>query len=579
MRSPLAAMLWEYWRLTRVEAAWKLALGIGGALIALVLFAAFEPSGRGYQDSMDNAAALALILIVMPHLAGWRSMATLNSGRGSLLCLHYVRPVRTAIIVGLPLAYLTAVSSAIYLVSALLLRTTSGYAFPLLPVAAWITAFTVVLVGATLSTRNKATQVVVMINATAIGFLGAMQRLTAVEIPDTFDWPPHLWPTLFDFPLTDYALIALIGLASFGVALASVARQRHGDAPAVIPWTPGIGLRAWLTSLFNIPCPTSSATRAQVWFDLKFSGLPVLTIGVALGIVILLSGMVSNPIDAAISSDFRANVSCAETGCFYARPMTVMLAVVSLLVISFQGGNAFGIRSFEAAQPYGTSQLTALKLLVRSACFLAALVAVGVSAWTSASIMGDAVFIQMWSVPLSSLLSAIKGAVAALTGYEQLALVVVAAVGIVTWVAAFAVFGALRTRYSRRVNVAASFLLLSGLALALLAGAERNGIVSPFVVDAIVAAARWIILAATVFTTGYVFWSGFAERVLTIRYASGAVAISAIFAAAWLTMLRAAGVELADMAVAAAFWMLSPALLPLTASVVAPWSLSRVRHT
>jgi hypothetical protein len=129
------------------------------------------------------------------------------------------------------------------------------------------------------------------------------------------------------------------------------------------------------------------------------------------------------------------------------------------------------------------------------------------------------------------------------------------------------------------VNIAASSLLLSGLALALLAGAERNGIVSPFVVDAIVAAARWIFLAATVFTTGYVFWSGFAERVLTIRYASGAVAISAVFAAAWLTMLRAAGVELADMAVAAAFWMLSPALLPLMASVVAPWSLSRIRHT
>jgi hypothetical protein len=259
--------------------------------------------------------------------------------------------------------------------------------------------------------------------------------------------------------------------------------------------------------------------------------------------------------------------------------MTVMLAVVSLLIISFQGGSALGIRSFEAAQPYGTAQLTALKLLVRSACFLAALVAVGVSAWTSASIMGDAVFIQMWSVPLSSLLSATDRAVAALTGYERLALLVVAAVGLLTWVAAFAVLGALRTRYSRRVNIAASFLLLSGLALALLAGAERNGIVSPFVVNAIVAAARWIILAATVFTTVYVFWSGFAERALTIRYASGAVAISAAFVTAWLTVLRAAGLKLTMTSAADAVWMLSPMLLTLMVSVLAPWSLSRVRHT
>jgi hypothetical protein len=584
LRSPIFAMLWELWRTTRAEAAWKLALGLGAALTVLVLFAAFEPSDSGSEHSMDLAAAIALMLIVMPHPFGWRSMATLTSGRlGSPLCLLYTRPVRTAVIVGLPLVYLTAVSSAVYLVSALLLRVTTGYAFPLMPVAAWIAAGTVVMVAATLSTRVRALQVSWMAFATAIPLFVVMERLTAVELEGGFDWPPHLWPTLFDFPLTDYPLMALIGLASFGVTVAIVGVQRHGGALADIPSTPGVGLRAWLTSLFRIPCPTSSATRAQVWFDLKFSGLPVLTIGLALAIVILLMGVVSNPIDAAIPipSDFQANVSCPETGCFYgpARMMTVLLGAFSLFIMLFQGGNAFGIRSFEAAQAYGTAQLTALKLLVRSACFLAALIVVGVSAWTSASLMGDDVFIAMWSVPLSSLLSAITGAVAALTGYEQLALGVVAAVGVVTWVAAFAVLGALWTRYSRRVNIAASSLLLSGLALALLAGAERHGLVSPFVVDAIVAAGRWIILAAMVFTTVYVFWRGFAERVLMVRYACGALAISAAFAAAWLTMLQVAGVQLAGMPATNAVSMLSPMWLPLMAGVLAPWSLSRVRHT
>ena len=235
--------------------------------------------------------------------------------------------------------------------------------------------------------------------------------------------------------------------------------------------------------------------------------------------------------------------------------------------------------AFEATQAYGTAQLTALKLLVRSACVLAALIAVGVSAWTSLSILGDEVFIQMWNVPLSSQLRGIKGAVAALTGYEQLALVVVTAVGVVVWVAAVAVLGALWTRYSRRANIAASSLLLSGLALALLALAERNGIVSPFVFDALSAAARWIFFGAMVFTTVYVFWSGFAERVLTIRYASGAVAISAAFGAAWLTVLHIAGVQLAGMSAMNAISVVSPALLPLMASVLAPWSLSRIRHT
>ncbi len=75
----------------------------------------------------------------------------------------------------------------------------------------------------------------------------------------------------------------------------------------------------------------------------------------------------------------------------------------------------------------------------------------------------------MWGVPLNSQRSVLNDAVAALTGYEQLSLVVVAVAGVVFWVAAFAVLGALWTRYPRRLNKAASLLLLYGLALALLA--------------------------------------------------------------------------------------------------------------
>ena len=58
----------------------------------------------------------------------------------------------------------------------------------------------------------------------------------------------------------------------------------------------------------------------------------------------------------------------------------------------------------------------------------------------------------------------------------------------------------------------------------------------------------------------------------------GVVLLSAIFAAAWLTMLRAAGLSLAERPAADALRMLLPALLPLTISVLAPWSYSRVRH-
>jgi hypothetical protein len=79
------------------------------------------------------------------------------------------------------------------------------------------------------------------------------------------------------------------------------------------------------------------------------------------------------------------------------------------------------------------------------------------------------------------------------------------------------------------------------------------------------------------FTTVYVFWRGFAEHALTTRYIGGAVAISAAFAAAWLTVLHIAGVQLGGMMHAlSVVW---PALLPLMASGLAPWSYGRIRHT
>ena len=481
-RSRIVAMLWEIWRVTRVEAAWKFAVGIGG-LAVLGLCATLAPAddAKRHEAIMDTGAAAAMILLVLPHLTGWLSLAGLNGGRpGFPLHLHYTRPVRTAVIVGLPMVYLTAVSSAIYLASALLLRVISGYAFPLLPVAAWMAALTLVFVAAGWSTRDARVPVLVWMFAITQAFRFAMDRLTAVEIPGGYDWPPRLWPTLFDFPPTDYAWIALIGLASFGVTVAGVARQRRGDGWVEVPSAPRDGFWDRLVNLFRFPCPTSSATRAQVWLDLKSNGLPVLTIGVTLAIVILLVSAVSGPIDAAINADPR--VSCPIGECFYVRAWPAFFTPLSLLAVLALAGNAFGIRrrqgraymsAFEATHAHGTAQLAALKVLVKSVCVLAAIVAIGLSAWISVALLGDAVFIQIWNVPLRSRLPAINGAIAALTGYEQLSLVVVAAVGVVVWVAAFAALGALRTRYYPSHRRTAAVPLWSGARL--VGGGGPNG--------------------------------------------------------------------------------------------------------
>jgi hypothetical protein len=201
---------------------------------------------------------------------------------------------------------------------------------------------------------------------------------------------------------------------------------------------------------------------------------------------------------------------------------------------------------------------------------LAVLIALGASSWG---------FLSYIPVSWKSAIVAVGG----LTGYEQVALAVVAVIGFVamgTWHPAFWV---LWTRYSGSMRIAAPLLLLYGLMLAWLAVGVRvdpgTAPPAPFRVDVVHAAMGWIAAVAIVFTTVYLFWSSFTERLLTLRYMCGALLVSLIFGVAWVTLLRAAGVQLGGIATMDALWMLSPVLLPLMGSIVAPWSLNRIRHT
>jgi hypothetical protein len=589
MRSPVLAMLWEIWRLTRTEAVWHLALGVVAASAVLVVSATVAPS-----EALEGlGAVVALVLLALPHIVGWFSINMLTATRtGFPFYLLFIRPVRTAVVVGVSMAYWAGMPAALYLVSALVLRITSGNPFPLLSVAAWIAALNLTSAAVNWSIRNLVVRTLGHMAAGVAWTSLAVRHLGVDDIPGPDLARPHQWPAVFDLPLTEYALFGAIGLASFVLTVAAVARQRRGDGRAAIAWTPGDGFPDRLVSLFRFACPTSSATRAQVWFELRSRGLPLLTIGVALAIVNPLLFAAGDSIDAALFDEFRPYVKCRVDGCFYARPFALLFAGLSMLTVVGLGANAFGIRwkpgrryvsAFEATQPCATARLAGVKVLVRSICVLAACIAVGISVWASQSfIAADKGFQPIFGVgePLDNRQRAIESAIEALTGYQQLGLAVVTSIGTAVWVASWAALGALGTRYPRRVNIAFSLLLLHGLVLVLRApdGQGGNGL-EVLLVEALSGATPWIAATGLVLATGYLSWRGFAEQLLTLRHASAAVLVSGAFGAAWLTLLSAAGVSLTGLPATEAIWMLSPALLPLMASVVAPWSLSRIRHT
>jgi len=555
MRSPIVAMLWENWRLTRVEAAQRLGLGIVAGSAALALF--------------ESGPALAFGLLLVIHGVFWLSIAKLNGGKlmdgykpGFPFYLLYTRPVPTAVFVGIAMAYDALSCVVLYLVSAALLGLAFGTPLPLFSVIPWLVAIHFACTCIQWSTRSRVAQ-----------WIGAL----AITWPFYFVLVNRLkLPLQVEFSLLENALMILASAISFGIVVFGVSRQRRGDDIATVPGPAGsTGYPDWLIAAFRFSCPTSSATRAQLWFELKSSGLPVLTIGLALAILIFVLFAISIPFAPARTFAMFSVMSCAPA---------------VLLVL---GGNAFGIRrrqgrtyasAFDATQPYGASRHASLKILVRTACVLVALIVIGVSMWTSSSLMSE------WgpwmvgnnvdaTVGFLKLRSKIAGTFAGLSGYALAALAVVTSIAVAVMITWLAAGSALRARYPRHVLTAGLLLLLYCLALIVLAVVVENGGAPTFLLDAIVTATRWIAAAATVFTTAYLLWSGFAERALTMRYVSGALVISTAFGAAWVMALRGVGVQLGGMAATDVVSLLSPVLLPLMASVLSPWSLNRIRHT
>ena len=566
--SPILALLWENWRLTRGEVAWRLSFGLVGGSAALAL--------------SDSGATIAVWVLLSQHGVFSMSIAKLTGGRfmdgyrpGFPLHLLYTRPVRMSVIVGVAMAYDAVSGAAMYVASAALLGFAFGQTLPVLSMAVLIMVFRMVCLFVQWSTRSRVFQ--------WLGSSGIWLAVIAL-----FNIRGGGSPLQLDFSFAETALMASIGLVSFALTVPGVARQRRGDARAAIPRTKGSGAADWFAGLFRFPCPTSSPIAAQVWLDLRSSGLAVLAIGLALAIVIPLLFVVTTRLDVVLSGAFTEPLT---------RSVAIAVAMFSLPAVLILGGNAFGIRrrqgrtyasAFDATQASGTARMAGLKVLVRSVCLLTALAAVGTSIWTSASIIpfdvleDNDTFIDKSRNPVSGWMRAIEGAVVAMSAYELLALAFVTAIVVAVMVAARAAFTALRARYPRQLNIAGSLLLLQVFVLVLLTLAEQYRIAPTLVLYAAQDVTIWVIkvvAAASVLATVYFFWTVLAERLLTPRQACGAILVSAAFGAAWMTLLTAAGVPLGRMpatdAVQLVMW---PTLLPLMASVLAPWSLSRIRH-
>ena len=554
LRAPIVAMLWEQWRLTRVEAAWRL-----GAAVAVGSLALINP---------EKGALVAFWSLVWLNAIIWLSLAKLNGGRfmdgykpGFPLYLLYPRPVPTAVMVGVAMGYDALSGVVLYLAGGAFLNLVFGQSLPLF-----------IMIPCILTSRLLYTCVQWALPSRTVqwGVSIVLYWPLFVMLKNHIGSPLHV-----AFSAIDQAVLLLISVACLGLTIAGVARQRRGDAVASVPKKAALsGYPDWLINLFRFPCPTSSATGAQIWFELRATGLPLLSLSLACALLIFLL--------------FALGVVVAPV-----RPAAVAVSMffAPLLLVAL-GGNAFGILRkqgrayaglFDTTQPCGTANMAALRILVRSGCVLIGLLVIGLSVWLSSS------FISSWGSWVVDGKDSAPGLLDArhklglslgnLTGHAVALPAILLSVAIAVMVAARAVFTALRARWSRRVNIGAALLLVYLLALVVLGLAEQRGLVPGSLPQAFLAATGWLVAAALVIGTAYLAWRVIAERLLTWRQVSLVAGLLAVFGATWLVLRAAGGVSLTGSNAAEATRMLLPILLPLFFCVLAPWSLSRIRHT
>src|SRR5688572_15551180 len=123
MWNPATAFLWEWWRTTRRQVLFFVALGgiSGCALLSRA-------------SAADMQYAVFLLLVLLATFA-WLAMLARSARNGFPMTLAYARPVRTRLLVGVPMAYLALACAATYAGPAMALRLAFGAPFPVLPVA------------------------------------------------------------------------------------------------------------------------------------------------------------------------------------------------------------------------------------------------------------------------------------------------------------------------------------------------------------------------------------------------------------------------------------------------------------
>ena len=543
MQTPAVAVLWESWRLTRAR------LLLVPALPTLCGWALLQ--GR-------PAPGLVFFVLFALAFAMALSLPLFGTRRAFPLSMAFARPIRTPVLVAVPLAYVFVTAAACYLVPAAILRVVTGVALPLLAPATLIGALAVLVAGCSWFTRIGAIRFGLAFAGLIVG--GAMLRFL-----DPFRQAGRL-PFKPDARLcvlsgSDYLIVALFIIGIYLWITFGVNRQRHGEeelslrgATVAEPRENSADIFLWLRNacveLFRWRCPVSSPTAAEIWFAMQRYGVPVLAIGALLALCI--------PLLMWWANEVRSPIVLVVAAC---APIAPFSAGVSASIWNRRNTARASVFAFEAARPIGTGRLIGLQVLVTSLCISGAWLLMILSAWISLPLLKD---LHDYGSPFSVAMEVFQK-----YGLRSASFVVVGFIVLAAVLAFLAAFRAFASAYGWRFWLGALALVMYVIGVLIAVARGR-------IDGAVVGAHIWALAVAIPVATFIVLGRVLARHVLTFRHVVMLSLAWVLFAVLYLDVLRAGGMFAASPAVESL--ALASTLLPLLATALAPWSLSSIRH-
>ena len=563
-------MLWEAWRLT-----WQ-SLFLRVLVVSLVAIILVHLSRQRVNGNGQNMVLFAVFSLVSLQAVLSSLYAKFGEERpGFPFYLGFTRPVPTWLLVLVPMGYFAVSMSAMYFVPVLLLVLVFDASLPILTGSICIGLIAVICAACNWWSKDKLQR--------GFGWLAAylaIQQLllSKLSIIEGSKDMLELMTASISFEYSGLVIAAIIAVL---ITVFGVEKQRHGDpinlSSLVQPRSrPSVkkplsvleiltGLE-WMKGLYSRPCPTHSPLAAEVWREMKTRGIPVIASGVFVSIIVPVLWILVNSTarDGPVQPPGMppALLPLLFTVTIIPMSLPLFIATANLFGISKRQGRVY-LSKFDATLPVTTFHQVLMRLFIAIGSLFISMAIIWITLWNATPLVVDIYDYSINKVAFTASLQA-------MTWIEIIQHVYVYMIQFITLTVFFGILQLLWVLYGRRIRNGVPVFLIYIVFLAV--GTRNDWFSFPFIINQL-----WLIIGFVMLSTLYILFDNLRKTMLKTQQLAVVAGIWLLYVPAYFSLLLDSGVLSQAMPLVFIAWTVMLSMLPFTAALLAPWTVSRFR--